>query len=643
MKKVAYIAIFLLILLTSTAFASNGIRVLVNDKALDLDVPPTIVESRTLVPLRAIFEALDVNVGWNADTKAISGNSADIQLTMIVGNPSAVVNGKTVTMEVPAQIINGRTMVPVRFIAESIGAEVKWDPEKQEVGIIKLLETVQKEEQVLRLPHDGDFILDPVNITSLDDATIANNLYEGLLRVTDGKIVPAAASSYTVSSDGKIYTFHIRPEATWSDGSPLTAQDFVYSWKRALNPVTKSEYSFNLLYIEGAVDYNNGIGQAERVNVSALDDKTLQVVLSAPIPQFPKVITSWVAMPAHSKSVEMSPAAWWKNPQTSLSNGPFILKSFSPNEIVLVKNLNYWNARNVQLDKLVAVATGNATALDLYNAGKVDYASLDVDTNLQHRPDYKKLSYAGTQYYAFNTNNLALCDPKVRKALSLVIDRASIITDIGALSPASSFVGPGVPSSTGKDFVSQRAIGATNLNRKDINEAKKLLAEAGYPDGKDIPALKLVYNTSPSLQTMSEHIQSDIQEGLGIDVEVIGLSWNEMIEARSTGAFDLMRFGWIGDYEDPMTFLDLWTSYAGDNYSGWSSAAYDALIDQCNATLPGTKRDDLLHQAEELLIENYVMIPIYHHTEPTLIRSTIRRYQHSSLGYWYFGDAYFQN
>jgi oligopeptide transport system substrate-binding protein len=520
----------------------------------------------------------------------------------------------------------------------------------------------EDKEMVLRWNLGSDpKTIDPQLNSASDGGHIINNTFEGLMREVNGKLQPAMAESYEVSDDGLTYTFKLR-DAKWSDGKPVTAHDFEYAWKRALNPETGSEYAFQMFYIKGGQEYFEGKGKVEDVAVKALDDKTLEVTLNAPTPYFLNLTSFYTYMPARKDVVEKDPEGWAKNPELAVSNGPFKLAEYSTGDkIVLVKNENYWNVDAVKLDKIVAsMIVDQSTQLTAYESGELDaideVPTQEIPRLLAEEPTFQILPLLGTYYYIFNVDKEPTNDVRVRKALALAIDRKAITEQVtkGGQKPATGYVPEGLFLSDGREFREVAGDYGIDPNKAQVEEARKLLAEAGYPNGEGFPTLELVYNTSENHKAIAEAIQEMWKQNLGINVTLTNQEWAVFQDTRHQGNFSIARAGWLADYADPMTFLDMWTSYSGNNDAQWrwqkyesdtklnpSNKKFDELIEK-SKTITGAERDKTLLEAEKIMMDEMIVMPIYYYTDPTLVKEYVKDWEKTPLGHWYFGNAYIE-
>jgi len=454
--------------------------------------------------------------------------------------------------------------------------------------------------------------LDPSKISGQLEGRLASSLFEGLTtRDARGDVRPGVAESWVVSPDALTYTFRLRENAAWSNGDPLTAHDFLYSWKRVLEPENAAVYAEILFFIVNAEAYQSGkIKDFDQVGIKVLDDRTLQVRLNAPTPFFPGVITFVTYLPVHKASVEKFGDAWIK-PANMVNNGPYRLMDWKINDrIQLVRNETYWDKENVKLKRVDALATSQGTtAINLYLTGQADIL-LDkglippqILGELRQRPDFHTFTFLGTYFYRFNTTRPPLNNPLVRRALAASIDRQLIVekSTRGGESVAPTFVPPGIPGY-------RQPVGLPY----NPEQARKWLAEAGYPEGKGFPRLSILYNSSTSHASIAVEIQAMWKRELGINIDLRQQEWATYLKALDNLDYDIARSSWVGDYLDPNTFLDCFVSGRGNNRTGWSNKPYDTLMNNANLQTDQAKRMDLMQKAEKILTEEESPIaPLY--------------------------------
>lgn len=508
-------------------------------------------------------------------------------------------------------------------------------------------EVIERTAKILNWNLGSEVVtLDPGLNKDLYGGSIINNLYEGLFRYQGKSIVPALADSYEQSEDGLNYTFKLK-QTKWSDGSPLTAHDFEYAWKRVLDPKTASEYAHKLYYIKGAKDFHSGLESRDFVGVKAIDDYTLSVELESPTPYFLDLLTLFTYFPTKQSAVESGmDGAWAISPDKVVSNGPFILESFSISDrLILSKNPHYWNASNVKLDQIIIHQVADAaTSLTGYKSGVFDIIDsvplAEVQRLMIEDPTYHSMASLATSFYLFNTDIKPLDDARVRKALALGIDRNAIVetvTRAGEI-PATGFTPPGLLDSDGNDFHSMAGNYGFGIYEKSIAEAKSLLEAAGYKDGAGFPEVTLSFNTSESNRMIAEAIQEMWKKHLGIQAKLVNKEWAVFQESKVTGSFEIARGSWFADYADPMSMLELWTSYNPINTSRWSNETYDALISSAKIS-QGQTRFDLLYEAQEILMSEMPVIPLYYFTDLFMISERITGWDKTTMGVWFFGNV----
>lgn len=449
--------------------------------------------------------------------------------------------------------------------------------------------------------------IDPVVVTGVPEGRIMMNLFEGLY-ANDPKTldpVPGVAQRHTLSKDGKVYTFYLNPAAKWTNGRQVTADDFVYSWERMLNPKSGAKYAQQLYYLRNGEAYNKGqVTDFKQVGVKAVNPTTLEVTLERPTAYFLFLTTFHALYPVPKEAVEQHGKDWTK-PGKIVSNGPFRMVEWVPQQsMVLEKNPTYWDARTVVLDRVVFNPTDDMnTSVKMFAAGETDWvagtmSAAQVD-QWRNRPEYYAEPYLGTYYFRFNTTRPPFNDARVRKAFSMAIDRETLtqrVTRAGEI-PWSGFVPKSMPkyqSVKGVDY--------------DPAGAKKLLAEAGYPDGKGLPPVELVYNTNELHRSVTQAVQQMWKQHLGVDVQLTNVEWKVYLNRQKELDYSITRAGWIGDYVDPNTFLDMWVTGGGNNQTGWSNPKYDQHIRQAAETADPEQRMKILQQAETILVRDEVPI-----------------------------------
>ncbi|EKQ57885.1 MULTISPECIES: peptide ABC transporter substrate-binding protein [unclassified Clostridium] len=514
--------------------------------------------------------------------------------------------------------------------------------------------TASKQELNFNLGADPK-TLDPALNQAVDSSIILVNAFEGLYKVDkDNKAIPGVAKSYDLSADGTVYTFHLQDGLKWSNGDPIKASDFEYAWKRVMNPETAAEYAYQMEYIKGAKEYTAGKGSVDQVGVKATDDKTLQVTLASPCSYFLNLTAFPCYFPVDQKVVEGN-KDWANSAATYVSNGPFKMTDYKIKDgLVLEKNENYYAKDSIKLDKInVKFVTEDTSAWASYKSGQFDMVYNVPKSEVQAAikdGSAKVINLLSNYFYSVNVSDKAkevdpnaakvLADPKVRKALNLAIDRQSIVDNVtkGGQTPAHSFVPTGIIGADGKDFA-----GKTYFDPKgNVEEAKKLLAEAGYPDGKGFPSVVLMFNPEKQHGIIAQAVQDMWKKNLGIDVQIQNQEWKVLIATRNDKKYELARDGWVADYTDPMTFLDMLQSTSGQNNSGYNNPEYDKLIVAAKAEQDANKRLEMLHKAEDILMEDMPVITLFYDTQPMGIKDTIKGLKTSPLGYIYFDEAYME-
>ncbi len=460
--------------------------------------------------------------------------------------------------------------------------------------------------------------LDPGILSGQADMRVALGIFEGLTYydAKTGSADPGLAHHWEISPDGCTYTFHLRTNLVWSTGEPITADDVVYSWIRALDPVTASEYAGSLFFVTNAEGFNSGkIKDPPLVGVHALDPLTVRIQLNHPTPFFPDVCAMPVVCVVPRQTIQKYGDRWLMARPLPVS-GAFELAYWRLNDkIRLKKNPRYWNAANTRSDIIDILPVGSANvALSFYERGEADIVwdaalipsgLLDV---LLKRPDFHTFTTLDTYFFRFNVTRKPFNDPRVRQALALAVDKERIVKKItqGGEKPASHLVPDGTAN-----YSSLAGLGY------DPARARRLLADAGYPGGKGFPRFQYLFNASAGggskiHEKIAVELQQMWRDELGIQMDLHQMEWAAYLNAQSHLDYDLSRSGWVADYNDPNTFLGLFTSNDGNNRTGWKNLRYDDLIRRANQEPDLKAREKLFQEAETMLVRDEVpIVPIY--------------------------------
>lgn len=472
--------------------------------------------------------------------------------------------------------------------------------------------------------------LDPQISEGVPSANILRDLFEGLTAEDkDGNIVPGVAESWEISDDGLTYTFHLR-DATWTNGDPITADDVVFAWQRGVNPATGTNYAFLLYPIENAEAISTGEEKdLSTLGVKAIDAKTVEVKLVGPTPYFLGMLTHSVAYPVPKKVVEQYGKAWTRA-ENIVSNGPFKISKWVPQaSMELVKSDSYWDKAAVKLDKVIFYPTENQNAeLKRFRAGELDWTyEIPLDQlkfiKKELADEFKVANYLGVYYYGLNTTKAPFKDNiALRKALSLAINRDIIVDKVtGAGEKAAyNFVVPGVLNAD--PYIPDYA----NVTQaKRIEMAKKFYTEAGYSKDKPLE-LELRYNTSENHKKIAIAIAAMWKQNLGIKTNLVNEEWKVFLQTRKQKNTQAFRAGWIGDYNDANTFLELFLSGSGLNDVGFNSPKFDELMKKASLEKDMATRTQLLHDAEQDFLDSYSLIPIYHYVTKRLVNPKLKGY-----------------
>ncbi len=454
--------------------------------------------------------------------------------------------------------------------------------------------------------------LDPALVSGQLEGRLCSALYEGLTRRDSrGKSIPAAAQSWNISPDGKTYTFHLRPDLRWSNGDPVTSSDYRESWLRALHPNTASPYAEIFFGISNAQDFNQSKSPAESVGLQTPDPLTLRVQLTHPLPYFPSLTSFTTYLPVHQATVTKY-GDRWAQPGTWVGNGPYRLLDWKINDRVsLEKNPLYHSPERIRLQRIDALAVTRAsTAFNLYSSGQADLL-LDKGLipslmlpQLRGRADFHPGPLFATYFYRFNVTRPPFQDVRIRRAFALAIDKETIVERItrGNEPIAQSLTPRGIA-----DYNPPEGLPS------DPTTAQGLLKLAGFPEGRGFPRVSLLYNKSELNEQIAVEIQAQWKRVLGVEVELRNQEWATYLRSLDELDFDIARSSWVGDYDDPNTFLDCFVTGRGNNRTGWSDPTYDSLLNRALAEPNPTKRLQLLASAETILVTQALpIIPLYH-------------------------------
>lgn len=512
--------------------------------------------------------------------------------------------------------------------------------------------------------------LDPALNSAVDGANTIITIFEPLLLIDENNdVIPGQAESYDVSEDGLTWTFHMRDGLKWSDGSDLTAKDFEYSIKRLADPNTAAPYAETAVGMIAGFDEAQGNPDADgnpttdpnpdALQVTASEDgKTLTIVLSYPCSYFDKLAAFAALSPVQEATVEANGDAWCTSPDTFVCNGPYMITDWTPSErIVLSKNPNYvggWDSSKIVSDTITLLLIEDASAAyAAYNTGEAQLIkTVPTDeipslTKAEDGGDFYVDSMLGTYYISLNDQREPFTDVRVRKALSLAIDREYVADVImqGTYSPAYNIVGPGiVDAEEGTMFIDNANGGEPYISEDyeaNLEEAKSLLAEAGYPNGEGFPTITYSANEDSYHIPVAEYLQSVWKDELGITMNINKVEWASFLPLRRAGDYDISRNGWVMDYNDASNMLELFTTGNGNNDGKYSDPEFDAAI-EASKVADKTVHYEQLHKAEDILMEDMGCIPVAYYNDFWLQSPSLKGTWHSPYGYWYLQYGYIE-
>lgn len=515
--------------------------------------------------------------------------------------------------------------------------------------------------------------IDPALNSAVDGAIMTQHFFEGLMKWADSgkpvndkgnmnfaELVNGQASSYqkVVNDDGTVtYTFKIRPDAKWSDGKAVTANDFVYSWRRLADPNTAADYCYMIDMVKGYAEVNSGEADPSTLAVSAPDASTFEVVLTYDCPYFLEICAFPAAFPVREDVVSAEPDTWTTSngSKNYITNGPWKMAEWVHDSYIkMVPNEYHYDVANLGPDSITfrLMADSNAM-LAGFRSNDLQYINqvpVDETPSLIASGELDIVDYIGTYYVSYQTQAEPFDDWRVRKAFTLTIDSKYIVEQItqSGQVPATGFVPAGVydANPTGDDF---RTVGGDyweapltdEIYQKNCEEARQLLADAGYPNGEGFPVVTYLYNTSDAHKAVGEALQQMWQKALNVTVQLQNQEWNAFLETRKNGDFQVARNGWIADYNDPISFLDMWLTGGGNNDGQYSNPEYDAAIKEAKSSADPAVRMAAMHRAEDIIMgEDWALGPIYFYTNSYMMKENIKGAFYTPLGYYIFGYTY---
>ena len=515
--------------------------------------------------------------------------------------------------------------------------------------------------------------IDPALNSAVDGAIMTQHFFEGLMKWADSgkpvndkgnmnyaELVNGQASSYqkVVNDDGTVtYTFKIRPDAKWSDGKAVTANDFVYSWRRLADPNTAADYCYMIDMVKGYAEVNSGEADPSTLAVSAPDASTFEVVLTYDCPYFLEICAFPAAFPVREDVVSAEPDTWTTSngSKNYITNGPWKMAEWVHDSYIkMVPNEYHYDVANLGPDSITfrLMADSNAM-LAGFRSNDLQYINqvpVDETPSLIASGELDIVDYIGTYYVSYQTQAEPFDDWRVRKAFTLTIDSKYIVEQItqSGQVPATGFVPAGVydANPTGDDF---RTVGGDyweapltdEIYQKNCEEARQLLADAGYPNGEGFPVVTYLYNTGDAHKAIGEALQQMWQKALNVTVQLQNQEWNAFLETRKNGDFQVARNGWIADYNDPISFLDMWLTGGGNNDGQYSNPEYDAAIKEAKSSADPAVRMAAMHRAEDIIMgEDWALGPIYFYTNSYMMKENIKGAFYTPLGYYIFGYTY---
>jgi oligopeptide transport system substrate-binding protein len=502
--------------------------------------------------------------------------------------------------------------------------------------------------------------IDPALNSAVDGAIYISHSHEGLYKYDDNgqgiaEAVPgmaAGAPQKTVNPDGTVtYLFTLRNNLKWSDGKAFTARDFVYTWQRLVDPSTAADYSYMIDMVKNANEIMEGAKDKSELAIRALSDTSLEIILTYDCPYFLEIAAFPAAYPVREDIIAKAGDQWTFSPATYVGNGPYRLKEWVHNSYLLYeKNPNYYEPVTGPDNIRFALMDDHNAMYAAFRSGELDFTEelpLDEIPGLLATGELVIVPYLGTYYADLNNQKPPFDNPLVRKAFSLAIDRNYIVEQITKTGqkPADGFVPSGITDAEGAGSDFRKSGGAYYSiakadYEKNVAEAKRLLAQAGYPNGQGFPVVEYLYNTSDAHQAVGEALQDMWRTALNVNVTLSNQDWAVFLDSRKIGNYIMARDGWIGDYNDPIGFLDMFVTGNGNNNPQYRNPAFDRLIAQVKASAVPAERMSLMHRAEDLLLgTDSAMAPIYFYTNKYLLNPRVTGMYYTPLGYFFFDKA----
>ena len=488
--------------------------------------------------------------------------------------------------------------------------------------------------------------IDPALNSAVDGAMMTLHLFEGLMKWentgtevdgTDGtansaQITYGQAESYDkkANDDGTVtYTFKLRDDIKWSDGQPVTAGDFEYAWKRLVTPETAADYNYMLDCVVNANEIMAGEKDPSELAAKALDDKTFEVTITTDLPYFEELCAFPAMLPVRQDTIEANGDQWTFDPATYITNGSYKMQAWNHNsEIIMEKNDQYYDYANLGPDTITWKLMDDANAmLSGFNSGELNFIENVPQAEIANKiasGDLKIVDYIGTYYVCYQTQKAPFDNPLVRQAFTLAVDRTYIVNQVtqSGQVEANGFVPAGVYDAAGASSDDFRTVGGGYYAETDADyaanceKAKELLAEAGYPGGEGFPVVEYLYNTDDNHKAVAEALQFMWEDVLGVTVTLNNQEWNTFLQTRKDGDYSIARNGWIADYNDPMSFLDMWLTGGGNNDAQWSNAEFDSLISQAKYATSEDEKFTLTNQAEQLMLSEAGILPVFFQGHP---------------------------
>jgi oligopeptide transport system substrate-binding protein len=635
-------AAILLNIPVSTQAAEQSVRIVIDGVPATFDVAPYVKHDRTFIPLRGVLETLGAQVFWESINQQIIIKKDQTFVTLYPRHTEVTVNGKKHLLDAAPEIEQDRTMVPLRFLAESLGADVQWDENQHTVSIQSSPAERPKVRQFNMYASNAITYLMPSDIKNEPDWSVMAQLYEGLVRLdANGDPAPGVAESWQSSKDGLTWTFRLRENARWSDGSPVTASDFVSGWRRMLYNEPRSKWSSLFEGIRGVHDYLRGTGSSENFGFQAVDNRTFTVQLEHPMPWLPAL----AAEPMFAPLKEISEEERRRDPygQPFLTNGPFQVRNWRMMyDMQLEKAPMYWDRDHVQIDEIhiqLLVPRNETLLAQLYDAGAADILAVRTAqaSVYQNHPDRQTVLDKSTAFLLYNEAHPVLKNANIRRALHDVINPQEFVKQVlpEQAIAADGLVAWGIRNGLHGNYSRVVETGQEQESPNAAAANQRLFTGLKELGLTQLPPLTLLIEESSYSESISRYLTQKWKTVLGIDVQVKTLGYLEKVQALDAKSYDIAISTWQADYNDPMSFLDLLAHDNPYNQTGYNNPAYEKLLKEANTAPYPATRYRKLGAADSLALADAAVTPLFYGVRHVLVKPAFKGFDYNGSGIYF--------